>query len=316
MNSMLNAFDFDPGPGDTTPFYTPAGSVTEEEEGRLQPKEGTPGDPYDELENRMMEEDDVENPILETLKDQMNMFLESLPKHIQEVVERFGKRFDDADENARGRVVDAYRRELNIELDVQRAVWRRMTPEMRFLWVTSRFIENYESATEPPPRRGNGIKFGGGIAPDPDIRYERLGKYLVHMPSLRKHILNVKYPSLVSVPRIPQKVISPELAEMLQDLLATGQLNPKLYAALSKQDKDYFADIAHLCQVGSKLGVSKKEDNEDMQRFAVLRGQILAGNDAPQVVKELKYLTLKLLNEGKFSKKSAHDLLTEILAIG
>lgn len=166
-------------------------------------------------------------------------------------------------------------------------------------------------------RRGSGLQCigGRGIMPDENPRYEQFGKYLIHIPSLHKNILNIKFPSLAANPRIPQKVITKNFAELLQDLVATGQLSPKLYAELSDDDKDYFADIAHQCQIGGKLGIPRKENNKDMERFAVIRGEILAGNDAPQLIKELKHLTLKLVSGGKIPKKSAHDLLIEIAVL-
>lgn len=89
-------------------------------------------------------------------------------------------------------------------------------------------------------------------------------------------------------------------------------MNAPLYAALSKSDKEFFDNLAHMCKIGGKLGIVRKEDNADMQRFQVVRGEILSGNDAPQLIKELKHLTLKLVTEGKIPKRSAHDLLIEI----
>lgn len=156
---------------------------------------------------------------------------------------------------------------------------------------------------------------GFGIEPDIQPKYRQFGRYLLHIPSLERNTLNIKFPSLASHPKIPQRVISQTLTDLLQDLVSSGTMNPTLYAELSDEDRKIFADVVHTCQIGGRLGISKTEDNTDLKRFAIVRGEILAGNDAPQLIKELKHLTLKLLSEGKIPKKSAHDLLIEIAVL-
>jgi hypothetical protein len=161
-------------------------------------------------------------------------------------------------------------------------------------------------------KKGHARIIGYGIAADPDVRYSQFGCYLLHKPSLEKNIINIKFPSLASHPKIPQRVASEELVTFIKKVLEEGQMNAPLYAALSESDKEYFDNLAHMCKVGGKLGISVKKDNEDMKRFEIVRGEILAGNDAPQLIKELKHLTLKLIADGKIPKRSAHDLLYEI----
>jgi len=161
-------------------------------------------------------------------------------------------------------------------------------------------------------RKGNAKIIGFGLTMDDEYRYRQFGRYLIHMPSLQKNLLNVKFPSFASHPKMPQRVVSDELVALITKILETEQMNAPLYAALSESDKEYFDTLAHTCKVGGKLGIVKKENNADMQRFQVVRGEILSGNDAPQLIKELKHLTLKLVTEGKIPKRSAHDLLIEI----
>lgn len=166
--------------------------------------------------------------------------------------------------------------------------------------------------TRREKRVGKNIRFGAGISAPDEPRYDRFGCYLIHMPSLGKNRLNIKFPSLASHPKIPQRIISSELTALLQKILETGQMNAPLYAALSASDKEFFDNLAHMCRIGGKLGIAPRESNADMQRFQVVRGEILSGNDAPQLIRELKHLTLKLVTEGKIPKRSAHDLLIEI----
>ena len=45
------------------------------------------------------------------------------------------------------------------------------------------------------------------------------------------------------------------------------------------------------------------------KKFNILRGEITSGNDNPDIKKELKSITLILLDMGKLSKSSAYNLL-------
>ena len=166
--------------------------------------------------------------------------------------------------------------------------------------------------SKAPVKYAGRIKFGAGISAPSEPRYDQFGCYLIHVPSLSKNRLNIKFPSLASHPKIPQRIVSDELVALITKILETGQMNAPLYAALTQSDKDFFDNLAHMCKIGGKLGIAKKENNADMQRFQIVRGEILSGNDAPQLIKELKHLTLKLVTEGKIPKRSAHDLLIEI----
>jgi hypothetical protein len=137
------------------------------------------------------------------------------------------------------------------------------------------------------------------------------------MPSLKTYVLNVKYPSLASIPALPKVDLSEELRDLLLDLTQTGRLDQRLYAALSKEDKHTFDMLAHRAQVDEQLGlrVSKQEQKEDLKQFEIVRGEILAGNDAPELLKELKNYVLKFLREGTISKTEAADLLSELTAV-
>jgi hypothetical protein len=61
---------------------------------------------------------------------------------------------------------------------------------------------------------------------------------------------------------------------------------------------------------------SKTEEEQMADRFDILKGEIVAGNDNPKIVKELKVLLMKLINMGRIPRKEAHDILTDLASIG
>jgi hypothetical protein len=101
-----------------------------------------------------------------------------------------------------------------------------------------------------------------------------------------------------------------------------------LYAALSKEDKHLFDTLAHRAQVDEHLGLRLEKNlwsprgdagdiprEDDLKQFEIVRGEIIAGNDAPELLEQLKKFVLKFLRDGTLSKTEAADLLGELSAV-
>lgn len=163
-------------------------------------------------------------------------------------------------------------------------------------------------------------KVGRGIEENAYGRYRQIGRYILHMPSLRKSYINIKYPSKIIVPSIPQKYVSHAFVDMVMKLLDEGVLDKTLFNALSEEEQNYFRMVANKCEfeslvgmnIASNLSAKEKEENE---RFEMLRGTIVAGNNSPEVLNEMKMYILKFINEKRMPKQQGHDLLYEIACL-
>jgi hypothetical protein len=60
--------------------------------------------------------------------------------------------------------------------------------------------------------------------------------------------------------------------------------------------------------------MSKTE--KELQRFLLLKGQILAGNNNEAVVREFKALLLKYIKKGQIPKSEGYDILEDLLTLG
>jgi hypothetical protein len=60
--------------------------------------------------------------------------------------------------------------------------------------------------------------------------------------------------------------------------------------------------------------MSEKED-QDLRRFSILQGEVIAGNNSSQIINELKQLLLKLSNNGLISKNDRDQVLFNILQV-
>ena len=168
-----------------------------------------------------------------------------------------------------------------------------------------------------PPRARRII--GKGISTDESERYKEFGKYLLHIPSLKKGILNLKFPSFASIPTVKQTTLSRDLLDLIVDLMETNQVNKRLYTRMSKEDQDFFYTIAQKAGIDQTLGLGirvNETHKNDMERFNLVRGQVIAGNNNPEVLRELKQYIVKFMRDGTMSKHQGNDLLFEISCLG
>jgi hypothetical protein len=165
------------------------------------------------------------------------------------------------------------------------------------------------------PREGNRRIVGRGVEPTPKAKYAKFGKFIIHLPSLEKGILNLKYTSYSNIANIPQQSIGSDMIDFLYDMLDSGSMNKSLFHKLPKPDQRLFLKISDLANIETGMGYKKtfhEEEREELDRFNLVKGIVLAGNNAPEVIKELKGFILKFLHDGRIAKSEGLQLLQEI----
>ena len=157
---------------------------------------------------------------------------------------------------------------------------------------------------------------GKGIDLEERPQYLTLGKYVINYGQLAdKDILNVKYPSLGRIPALPPVAISDVFKDFLIDLLETGKVNKRAYEFIPIEERKLFEKITTGAGLIHKLGIKKTisdSDKEEADRFELLRGEYLAGNNAQSVIRELRRFVVKFMAEGKIRKNEGMNLLVEL----
>jgi len=175
-------------------------------------------------------------------------------------------------------------------------------------------------------RRGRGtmvqkhncsIKVGSGISLDETSRekpYYEFGRYVIHIPSLKKQVLNLKYPSLSTISTIPKRDISSNLTAFFLDMVENSKVNKTLYDGLHDEDKKIFHHLTEQAEVCETLGFGMKiiGDKDDYDKFLLLKGELIAGNNSPQVLKELKTYVLRYMSEGRLNRRDGFSILADI----
>jgi len=159
-------------------------------------------------------------------------------------------------------------------------------------------------------------KIGAGVKYEPEPTYRQFGKYVINMPQLKERdILNVKFPSLGRIPQFKPTPISDVMKEFVLELLDTGKVSNRIYEQIPIEERQLFEKIATGAGILNSLKLKRtisNEDKEDNDRFTLLKGEYLAGNNSVALLKELRKLVVKFMSQGKISKQDGMNLLIEL----
>ena len=157
---------------------------------------------------------------------------------------------------------------------------------------------------------------GSGIQPLTQDRYRQFGKYSIHMPSLQKGIMKIANVSRKHM--IPPKMVSEQFVHLMYKLLNDGVLDKTMYNGLDSDEQQYLIQAARLCNVQETLGFGVKltpQEQEDIKKFELLKGTVIAGNNDPSTLEELKRYILKFIHTGQIDRSFGQSLMCEIACL-
>lgn len=150
-----------------------------------------------------------------------------------------------------------------------------------------------------------------------NIKKVEFGNYVLNLNALRKGSLHVRYPSGANISNFPKTLISSSLQKILNNIVYEDSFDEDDYDNLDEVEQKLFDDLITRCRIDRKNNValynhkkynSDKRDN-DVKRFNLLKGEILAGNDNPELVKELKGLVFKLMCENVLTRHEYNKIM-------
>lgn len=146
--------------------------------------------------------------------------------------------------------------------------------------------------------------------------YTPFGRYYIQKMKLDDNILQFKSHSGLQPGSLPTERVSTALANVIHTFL-TETPNYEEIAKLTEEDKYKLATVCKKCQLTSPaIPKLKTITQQEDDRFEVLRGQLIAGQDNKQLAKEFKVLMLKMVNEGRVPKRQSNEILHEMLMLG
>jgi len=149
---------------------------------------------------------------------------------------------------------------------------------------------------------------------------KNFGNYALSLNSLKKGFLCVRYPSGAQIPHFPKVMISSRFRKIVNDIVYEDKFEEEDYMNLDEQEQKLFDDLITFCKMDKRDNVkiykhkkyTDKDRDETIKRFNVIKGELLAGNDNPNVVKELKLLMMKMYNEKIISKAELNKIMYQL----
>ena len=153
--------------------------------------------------------------------------------------------------------------------------------------------------------------------------YAKFGQFMLHLPSLERGYINLKYDSYATIKNFPKRAVSSPVRKLIRHILRDEQFPAAAYADLTAKDKVQFDEIVSFARLPEdkahdflKYNSSKAlERDRDLQRFELLKGEIGAGNNNPVHICELKLLVLKMAKDGAISAADRNEVLYSLALI-
>jgi hypothetical protein len=150
--------------------------------------------------------------------------------------------------------------------------------------------------------------------------YMPFGRFVIHKFDLEGGKLSMRTPKGGAVKELPSQKISMGLVRVLKTIGKGSLPSFDEIKGLAEGDKETLHKVITHSRLNDKVSVptpqSKTDEEKLADRFDILKGEIVAGNDNRALVKEFKVLLMKLLNAGRVPRKEAHDILTDLASIG
>jgi hypothetical protein len=177
--------------------------------------------------------------------------------------------------------------------------------------------KNYQSNGDQPYIKSR-IKIGSGVAvAEKEPTYQEFGKFVIHVPQLRKNILNFKYASGSRPQYLPIVNIDDDTKDLLVSTLETGKMSENQFNKLPQPSKDFLIKAIKGAGLQNQLFKGRDklyatEEKEDRDRFNILKGEFDAGNDNPNLIKELRGLVIKFIDTRIIPKKQGLEFLRQL----
>jgi hypothetical protein len=149
--------------------------------------------------------------------------------------------------------------------------------------------------------------------------YVEFGSHIIHQHNLVGGILKLRNKSGSSIADIPTQAIGGKLKKVLMTLTGSGSPSFEEINDLSDTDKSLLNKVVKKAKIDQRLLVptpDKTKEEQDFNRLQILSGEITAGNNAPQLVKELKILLMKMKNSGRLPRRQANEIMEDLLSLG
>ena len=167
--------------------------------------------------------------------------------------------------------------------------------------------------------RGFSDNVDNSVASEKPKRYAPLGKHFINRIKLGSGLLMIRRSGGNTIPALPTTKVSGELQNIVEGLIDGMQPSFGSVYGLTDEEKDLYNDIILHTSLDQRLKIPAPKLTKEQQlyhRYQVLCGELDAGNNSPEMIKELKSVLVQLANKKILPKANVHDVLLDLAALG
>ncbi|EGZ04909.1 hypothetical protein PHYSODRAFT_342858 [Phytophthora sojae] len=154
-------------------------------------------------------------------------------------------------------------------------------------YINKNLVDKEGNPIKYHSNRGYNLAQLEGTGSYSSMAYKRVGTKFVHLPKLNENLLKVVYPNRSTVGR--QCKISDDLAQLIKTLVFDGTIDQQLYDSMSMGDKRVFHELLRITHTQHAMRDPVKDPRDVLkQEYMKLKGEVMLGNDNPELVRELK----------------------------
>lgn len=145
------------------------------------------------------------------------------------------------------------------------------------------------------------------------------GKHFLDTYDLENHNkVCIRYQGGKLVKAIPAKVVGGTVAGALKSIVKGKAPSAMDVEKLTEDERNYLNLISSKAHVKQLQVPSRDKTAEEklVHKFNTMKGEIIAGNDNKDLIKEFKLLLLKLKQMSKISKDDVNEVLMDLAALG
>lgn len=145
------------------------------------------------------------------------------------------------------------------------------------------------------------------------------GKYILNKNKLDSDLVYFKHTKGYGVKGFPMAKVSKTLGSVLRTIIGGGVPKFEELQGLSNEEKEYLHKVASKAGIMDKVSIptpSKDKLEQDIHQFEVMKGELLAGNDSPELIKKFKLILLRLSKTGTIPKREASELMQDLIELG
>jgi hypothetical protein len=151
---------------------------------------------------------------------------------------------------------------------------------------------------------------------NPMSEYVEFGKYLLSLKQLSKGRFMLRTKSRNPILSFKTIVLTRRTKAIVQKLLQDLDVTFDEIDSLSEDEKNDIDTIVSVTEINTRLRVPntrRSKLEQKLNKFNVLRGSIIAGNNNENLLREFRMLLVELNSEGYVSKKETSDILLQML---